>query len=378
MSSSSASSANHDDDEHPSETTSSRSLADTVTVAHNFEITSYSLLDGFRPGEYICSRRFNAGGYEWCIRFYPDGQTEDDAFYTSAYLCLCTGEPCPPGVRAKYTLSLLDKNGNTSIQRSALRHIFVLPGCYYGYTRFFSKKHTNDDRFTIRCVLTVITPRTEERSAVVVPRSNLHGHLIEMLEDGEGKDVTFSVGGQLFHAHRCMLAARSPVFKVELFNGMEEKDDTRHIKVDDDMEPAIFQALLHFIYTDAFPYQYCGVDKNVPLQHLFVAADRYRLDRLKAMCEQKLCQSIDVHTVATTLALAEQHQCVQLKKACLGFLSSHGVLGDIQETDGFKQLVSSCPSVVADIVNHVAIASGSGRAAKRARVEATHSDSSSS
>jgi speckle-type POZ protein len=267
-------------------------------------------------------------------------------------------------VRAKYTLSLLDRDGNATIRRSALRHIFASSGCYYGYTRFFSKKHIVDDCFTIRCVLTVITQHTEDRSAVVIPRSNLHDHLVDMLEGGEGTDVTFSVGDQLFHAHRCILTARSPVFKAELFSGMEE-NTTGHI----------FQALLHFIYTDTFPHN-SGVDKNVPLQHLFVAADRYGLDRLTAMCEQMLCESIDVHTIATTLALAEQHQCVELKHACLGFLSSHGVLSDIQETDGFKHLISSCPSVVGDIINSVAITSG--RTAKRARVEATHSDSSSS
>ncbi|XP_037416650.1 BTB/POZ and MATH domain-containing protein 3-like, partial [Triticum dicoccoides] len=226
---------------------------------------------------------------------------------------------------------------------------------------------------TIRCVLTVITQHTEDQSAIVIRRSNLHDHLADMLEGREGTDVTFSVGDQFFHAHRCMLTARSPVFKAELSSGMEE-NPSGHIKVDD-MEPVIFQALLHFIYTDTFPYN-GGVDKNVPLQHLFVAVDRYGLDRLTTMCEQMLCESIDVHTVATTLALAEQHQCVELKRACLGFLSSQCVLSDIQETDGFKHLISSCPSIVGDIINSVAITSG--RAAKRARVEATHSDSSSS
>nr|XP_020160122.1 BTB/POZ and MATH domain-containing protein 1-like [Aegilops tauschii subsp. strangulata] len=324
--------------------TSSRCVTKTATGAHKFEVTNYSLLDGMGAGNCVSSNTFSVGGYDWCINFYPDAYKED-AFYTSAFLCLCRGDPWP-GVRAKYTFSLLDREG-----RSALRHIFASSGCYYGYTRFFSKKHIDDDCFTIRCVLTVITQHTEDRSVVVIPRSDLHDHLVDMLEGGEGTDMTFNVDDQLFHAHRCMLAARSPVFKAELFSGMEE-NATRHIKVDD-MEPAMFQALLHFIYTDTFPHNNC-VDKNVPLQHLFVAADRYGLDRLAAMCEQRLCDSIDLHTVATTLALAEQHQCVQLKQACLGFLSSHGVLSDIQETDGFKHLISSCPSVVGDIINNIA------------------------
>jgi speckle-type POZ protein len=90
--------------------------------------------------------------------------------------------------------------------------------------------------------------------------------------------VTFSVAGELFRAHRCVLAARSPVFQAELFGPVKEQaTHTRPIRIDD-TEPAIFEALLHFIYTDS-----CNAGGNVAMQHLLVAADRYGLDRLKAI-----------------------------------------------------------------------------------------------
>ncbi|KAF7011206.1 hypothetical protein CFC21_025537, partial [Triticum aestivum] len=57
---------------------------------------------------------------------------------------------------------------------------------------FFSKKHIVDDCFTIRCVLTVITQHTEDRSFVVIPRSDLRDHLVDMLEGGEGTEVTWA------------------------------------------------------------------------------------------------------------------------------------------------------------------------------------------
>jgi speckle-type POZ protein len=119
------------------------------------------------------------------------------------------------------------------------------------------------------------------------------------------------------------------------------------------MEPAIFEALLHFIYTDSLP-SYSELDQNGALQHMLVAADRYGLDRLKAICEAKLSQKINVQTVATTLALAEQHQSVQLKNACLGYLSSQEVLRAVKETDGFKHLTTSCPLIMMDILEKVA------------------------
>jgi speckle-type POZ protein len=37
-------------------------------------------------------------------------------------------------------------------------------------------------------------------------------------------------------------------------------------------------------------------------KHLLIAADRYDLERLKLVCEEKLCKRINVRTVGTILA----------------------------------------------------------------------------
>ena len=58
-------------------------------------------------------------------------------------------------------------------------------------------------------------------------------------------------------------------------------------------------------------------------QHLLAAADRYGLDRLRILCEAKLCEEVNVDTVATTLALAEQHHSSQLKTVCLKFIAAN-------------------------------------------------------
>ena len=56
--------------------------------------------------------------------------------------------------------------------------------------------------------------------------------------------------------------------------------------------------LIFFIYTD-FPLVNSEASENERMQHLLVAADRYGLERLRLMCEAKLCQGIDVQTIAT-------------------------------------------------------------------------------
>ncbi|PNT61889.1 BTB/POZ and MATH domain-containing protein 3 [Brachypodium distachyon] len=167
----------------------------------------------------------------------------------------------------------------------------------------------------------------------------------------EAPDVTFIIGDRLFPAHRGVLAARSPVFKAELFGPMNESSstNTRPIEIHD-MEPSIFEALLGFIYTDDLAADYDKDDAAPLLQHLLVAADRYAVHGLAAACEWKLCRSIDVDNVATTLALAEQHHRGKLKDACIAFVSSKTVLEAIRETDGFNHLVQSCPLVMMDIL----------------------------
>jgi len=69
------------------------------------------------------------------------------------------------------------------------------------------------------------------------------------------------------------------------------------------------------------------------------------------MCEEKLCSWLDVQSVATTLALAEQHQCVQLRDVCLRFIDCRGVLGTVMDTERFKHLSASCPLVTKGILD---------------------------
>lgn len=61
---------------------------------------------------------------------------------------------------------------------------------------------------------------------LAVPESDLHQHLSWLLQSEEGTDVTFVVGGEMFSAHRCVLAARSSVFKAQLFGQMEEDSNS--------------------------------------------------------------------------------------------------------------------------------------------------------
>ncbi|KAJ4765640.1 BTB/POZ and MATH domain-containing protein 2 [Rhynchospora pubera] len=125
------------------------------------------------------------------------------------------------------------------------------------------------------------------------------------------------------------------------------------------IEPLAFKSMLCFIYSDSLPEFEVNSDTDandgekqdlkLMAHHLLVAADRFDLERLKLMCEDFLYKNLDVSTVASTLILAERHNCNQLKARCLGFMSSPGVLKAVAPTDAFHLLMKSFPSILKDI-----------------------------
>ncbi|KAK1662942.1 hypothetical protein QYE76_051101 [Lolium multiflorum] len=163
-----------------------------------------------------------------------------------------------------------------------------------------SSGYVVDDRFTLKCALTVIKEPYVIEDHIEVPPSDITEQLRKLLDAKEGADVTFEVQGEVFRAHKLVLAMRSPVFKALLYGPMREKDSNRFVI--DDMQPAIFKVLLRFIYTDSLPPNMDddleGDDKREVTRHLLVAADRYAVERLKLMCESILCKELDDKSVA--------------------------------------------------------------------------------
>ncbi|CAL4979522.1 unnamed protein product [Urochloa decumbens] len=344
------------------ETSASAIVADAVTGSHVLKIEGYSLTKGLGNDEVIKSRIFDVGGHRWYIEYYPDGYGSDNSGWISFFLNL--KHPVATDVKASYRFSLLNEMGEPvqlySTCSESIRMFKTTALSSWGYEKFIKKKaleestYLKEDSFSVRCDIVVCKEfRAEDTTQfVTVPPSDMIQHIGCLLSSGTEADVTFLVGDETFAAHRLVLGARSPVFMAELFGPMKEKHISQ-IKIDD-MEPRVFKAMLHYIYTDSL----CEVDNGdasvMVAQHLLVAADRYGIDRLKLICEDRLCNFISTGTVATTLALAEQHGCKGLKAACFMFLRSPGNLKNIMDSDGFQHLTSSCPSLLSELLANVA------------------------
>lgn len=106
------------------------------------------------------------------------------------------------------------------------------------------------DRLTIECVITIVE---DPKPFVEVPPSDITEYLGKLLQGKEGADVIFMVQGEDFPAHKVVLAMRPPVFKAELYGAMREQGDNMGRISISDMQPAFFDTLLHFVYTDSLP-----------------------------------------------------------------------------------------------------------------------------
>uniref|UniRef100_A0ACD6AB23 Uncharacterized protein n=1 Tax=Avena sativa TaxID=4498 RepID=A0ACD6AB23_AVESA len=348
-------------------TTASTCAPETAHGTHLFRIDGYSLYRDLGVGECINSATFAVGGHDWCLCLYPDGENEEFQDWVSLFVELKTKNA---EVRALYDFRILDRTTRPPhpVYRppnpsGTVPRVFDTLGGetpVWGHTNFLRKseieKYLMDDVLLIECGLTVINfNKAKMNAGVQVPPSDLLDNLGKFLEASEGADVSFKVKEEVFPAHKFILATLSPVFRAELYGPMRNQHRCSTVTIED-MQPAVFRGLLHFTYMDSLPPMDDLNDDEYEemLRHLLVAADRYAIERMKLMCESNLCESLRVETVATTLALADQHHCSQLKDACIEFINSSNRMNDVVASKGYEHLKRACPAIFIDICEKAA------------------------
>ena len=127
-------------------------------------------------------------------------------------------------------------------------------------------------------------------------------------------DIQVKCGKKTFDCHRVILAARSRVLKTMLSSDGSEQREMEIEIVDFDAE-VIFQ-MLQFIYTGKFDDPFNGNDaEDMDMEtELLRAADKYELDSMKALCEEKLANFLYEENCLRVFILADSYQAFELKK----------------------------------------------------------------
>jgi len=180
-----------------------------------------------------------------------------------------------------------------------------------------------------------------------------------------GADVFIHVGAaDPIPAHSSVLEAYAPRFlkKHNLGRRRRPKTTTAAAVTDihtatpmrvniDDMPRLAVEALLQFAYNGSLPivdglsrYGYRDM-----FRHLLLAAKRYGMRRLSAICERVLCRCVDVDTAAATLAMAHRHGFQKLKEACFQFASEPVTYGFVRKSKGYAELWCSWETLSGEI-----------------------------
>jgi speckle-type POZ protein len=319
-----------------------------ATGSHVLRIEGYTRVSKMvGNGEIKTSDKITVGGQDWRINCYSNGSCYSWKHRESHIVLLVKHESQTNPMDGEeatimFQASILDQAGMPSYTRTITEVRPYGKLSPFGWHDFIShkelhhhqEKYLNDGCLTILCDITFAAGQC----AKAAPAPDLHGDLVEAIWSKENPDVSIEVGGETFAAHRWMLEARSPVLKEDLAL-------TSDLRVDD-VDAEVFKTLLRFIYTDSPPL----LDRATAAEKLLVAADRYRLDKLKLVCEEALCRHVGVDSVAATLVLAERHRCPVLREACMRFLSSPENLEAVLASDGFELLKTGCPSALLELV----------------------------
>ncbi|XP_074574574.1 BTB/POZ and MATH domain-containing protein 4-like isoform X2 [Curcuma longa] len=344
--------------------TSSRSVTNTVNGSHRFVIQGYSLAKGMGVGKQIASETFTVGGFQWAIYFYPDGKNlEDTSSYVSVFIALASEGT---DVRALFELTLLDQSGkgkhkvHSHFDRSLESGPYTLK--YRGSmwrTALETSDYLKDDCLKINCTVGVVVSvvNAPRLHSIHVPDSDIGIHFGALLDNQQASDVVFDVCGEKFHAHKLVLAARSPIFHTQFFDHPAGQSGDVVISA---MEPRVFGAMLHFIYRDTLIQDDMLTTSSSPeysasntlCSKLMAAADKYGLERLRLLCEAHLCKDISVDSVASILLLADSYHAKELKSACLKFAAEN--LGAVVRSSGFQYLKENCPSLQSELLKIIA------------------------
>eukprot|EP01089_Gocevia_fonbrunei_P022363 TRINITY_DN9025_c0_g1_i1.p1 TRINITY_DN9025_c0_g1~~TRINITY_DN9025_c0_g1_i1.p1 ORF type:complete len:441 (+),score=51.03 TRINITY_DN9025_c0_g1_i1:90-1412(+) len=169
----------------------------------------------------------------------------------------------------------------------------------------------------------------ESTGQVPIPESTLMQDMKKMFNSQLASDVKLVASdGKEIHAHRIILATRSEAFQALLFGGMRESKE-EEIKFPD-LSYEVLSILVEFLYTDN-----AEINGDIVV-NVFMAADRYQLKRLRALCENYILQNISLDNVCTIFQTADHLHAEKLRGFCFNWIINN--FGHILTCDAITQL----------------------------------------
>lgn len=288
-------------------------------------------------GESTESPEFELCGHLWQLRIFPGGSLDSHKGYLSFYLA----SKSTRSARASYKLCVCSQvpGGSDEVFASSGVRYFEAKGVQidgWGRDKFASAAvitnpdygFIQDDTIIFKVEITVFG------DLEILPHSgvNLNTHppsLSKCLEslldtdadEGNVYDMEIVFGGSCasrLRAHKCILQARSPVFRAMLRLKMSEA--ATGLILIPDLEYDVMKEVLRYMYTDV-PVEAPVMESMC--EGLFCAAAKYQVIGLLMQCEEYLLTQLSTDTVVPLLRLGDTYCSSKLKDHALTFMAAH-------------------------------------------------------
>lgn len=164
-----------------------------------------------------------------------------------------------------------------------------------------------------------------------------------LMLSGELSDFIITADKEDFYVHKCILMARSDVFKAMFENSILGNNQTR-VEVND-IRPDVLTEFLRFIYTGKV-----YLIEEMVCELLYTAA-KYSVGGLKIMCEETMCLNLSLNNALKYLELALIHNATKLKEGTIKFIAQHAE--DVCNKPELKLLGVLYPELSYEIMNAV-------------------------
>ena len=141
---------------------------------------------------------------------------------------------------------------------------------------------------------------------------SLAGDIGNLFLDQETSDIVILCQGEQIPAHKCILSARSPVFRAMMQANMLESIK-REINIEVDDKDVLFE-MLRFIYTAKVG------DGFSKIKELLVLADKYEVVELLKYCGKNLAATLSNENALQLGVFAETHNAENLMKHCIHYV----------------------------------------------------------
>ena len=172
---------------------------------------------------------------------------------------------------------------------------------------------------------------------VEIPPSTLIRDLCDLVDNDRLSDVKFSVEGKLVKGHKLLLM-RFPYFS-NLFSDTSEKE-THDIE---GITHSTFLNVLKYLYTDEL-----DIVKHSNIVEVFEAADRFGVERLKAVCQNAMLDCLDVNNASSLFASADKHNAAHLRALAFNFIISN--FDEVSITPDFEEMGRSRVDLVFEVL----------------------------